>query len=249
MKIELNNLQISYLKKGEGTNKILLLHGWGSQKETLTGMINHLSNFMEVYAIDLPGFGQSEEPKTVFNDDDYVNIVIEFIKKMNIKKLSLLGHSFGGRTIINLCNANDKSFEIDKLILLDSSGIRHYKKPSLKQKFYKVIFPIIKKISPKLLNTIKTKVGSDDYRNATPMMRDILVKAINTDIKDKIENITYPTLIIWGENDLATPYDDAKYINSKIKDSGIVTITNGGHFPFIDDPFLVNKALESFLNK
>lgn len=166
---------------------------------------------------------------------------------MNIKKLSLLGHSFGGRVILKLATRDNLKFEIDKLVLIDIAGIKHEMKKTFKQKIYKVSFPIIKKISPKLLNKIKTKVGSSDYRNATPMMRDILVKTVNEDLSLLIPNIKNSTLIIWGENDTATPYSDAEYLNKNIKDSGIVKIENAGHFSFLENPYLVNKVLESFL--
>lgn len=247
MKINIKGLNIEYLKKGESENKILLLHGWSCKKETFSSIIDNLSTFMEVYAIDFPGFGESDEPKEVFGVDDYVDIVEEFIEKMNIKKLSLLGHSFGGRVIIKLVNRKNLNFDIDKLVLVDAAGIRHEPKKTKKQMIYKKVFPIIKKISPKLLNYIKTKVGSTDYRNATPMMRDILVKTINEDLIELIPNIKNSTLLIWGENDTATPYSDAVYMNEHIKDSGIVKIANAGHFAFLENPYLVNKVLNSFL--
>lgn len=180
--------------------------------------------------------------------DKFADLTEKFIQKMNINHLSLLGHSFGGRVIIKLVNRDNLKFKIDKVVLVDSAGIRHEPKKTLKQKIYKIAFPIIKKISPKFLNKIKTKVGSADYRNATPMMRDILVKTIHEDLSSLIPNIKNSTLIIWGENDTATPYSDAEYMNQNIKDSGIVKIENAGHFSFLENPYLVNKVLESFLN-
>lgn len=166
---------------------------------------------------------------------------------MNIQEISLLGHSYGGRIIIKLANRKNLKFKINKIVLIDSAGIKHTPKKTVKQRIYKATFPIIKKISPKLLNKIKTKVGSTDYRSATPMMRDILVKSVNEDLSPLIPNIKNSTLIIWGENDTATPYSDAEFLNKNIKDSGIVKIENAGHFSFLDNPYLVNKVLESFL--
>lgn len=245
----LKNLKISYLKQGNGKDIILFLHGWGCNKEIFKQNIDYVSKFMTVYALDLPGFGESEEPKEVWGIDDYVLLIIEFIEKEKINKLSLLGHSFGGRVIIKLTNRQNLNFKIEKLILMDAAGIKHDRKPTFKQKVYKKLFPIVKKISPKLLNKIKTKVGSADYRNATPMMRDILVKTINEDLKNLIPNIKNETLIIWGENDSAVPYADAIYMNEKIKGSGVVKLENSGHFPFLDNPGLINKVLESFFTK
>ncbi len=247
MNIKIDDINVEYIKKGNGDNKILLLHGWGCNIDIFKNIIDYLSEFMEVYAIDFPGFGKSDEPKEAWNVGQYADLTEKFIEKMNIKELSLLGHSFGGRVIIKLVNRENLKFKIDKLVLVDSAGIKHETKKTLKQKIYKIVFPIIKKISPKLLNKIKTKVGSSDYRNATPVMRDVLVKAINEDLSELVPNIKNSTLIIWGENDTATPYSDAEYLNENIKDSGIVKIENAGHFSFLDNPYLVNKVLETFL--
>jgi len=195
------------------------------------------------------GFGESDEPKTAWDVDKYTDLVEKFIEKMGITKLSLLGHSFVGRVIIKLCSRENLKFEIDKIVLVDSAGIKHTPKKTIKQRIYKITFPVIKKISPSLLNKIKTKVGSRDYRNATPMMRDILVKVVNEDLTELIPNIQSPTLLIWGENDTATPYSDAEYIKDHVRDAGIVKIENAGHFSFLENPYLVNKVLESFLKK
>ena len=81
------------------------------------------------------------------------------------------------------------------------------------------------------------------------MMRDILVKTVNEDLKDLISNIKQPTLLIWGTEDTATPYKDAIFMNQNIKDSGIVKIDGAGHFSFLEQPYLVNKVLDSFLNE
>lgn len=54
MNINIDGLNIEYVKKGESKNKILLLHGWGCNIDTFTNIINYLANFMEVYAIDFP---------------------------------------------------------------------------------------------------------------------------------------------------------------------------------------------------
>lgn len=246
--IDIDGQKISYLKEGNGKNIVLFLHGWGCNKEIFNKQIKALSKHMTVYSIDFPGFGESLEPSSVWGVDDYTDLVIRFIEKLNIKKLSIIGHSFGGRVIIKLMSRKLK-FEVDKLVLIDAAGIRHYTKPTLKQKFYKACFKVLKKVSPKLLNKIKTKVGSSDYRNATPRMRDILVKTINEDLKDLIPNINKPTLIIWGELDTAVPFSDALYMKEHIKDSGIVSLKDSGHFPFLDNPGLINKVLESFLIK
>ena len=252
MNIKIQDINTNYIVKGEGKN-ILLLHGWGSKLDLFGTIIENLSKNNKVYAIDLPGFGGTEEPKEAWDVDRYVDFVIEFIEKMNIKELSILGHSFGGRVIIKLVNRKNLNFKVDKLVLVDSAGIKpeKSKKNSMKTKVYKVLKilvgnKIVSKIFPNLLNNIKKKFGSEDYRNATPIMRDTLVKTVNEDLTDLLPNIKQSTLLIWGDKDTATPIEDAKKMESLIKDSGLVTVEGAGHFSFLEQPILINRVLDSF---
>lgn len=254
MNIKIQDINTNYIVKGEGKS-ILLLHGWASKLDFFGPIIENLSRSNKVYAIDLPGFGGTDEPKEPWNVDNYVDFVIEFIEKMNIQELSLLGHSFGGRVIIKLVNRENLKFKVDKLVLVDSAGIKPQlkKKATMKTRIYKFlkIFvgnKFVLKIFPNALNNLKKKFGSADYRNATPIMRDTLVKTVNEDLTDLLPNIKQSTLLIWGENDTATPLEDAKKMESLIKDSGLVTIKGAGHFSFAEQPALVNRVLESFFD-
>lgn len=252
MNIKIDDLNINYLVKGEGKN-ILLLHGWGCNINIFNKMINHLSKSNKVYALDLPGFGKSDEPKTPWNANDYANLVIKFINKINIKKLSVLGHSNGGRIIIKMFS-KEKPFEIDKVILVDSAGIKNKKnidksfKIKVIKSFKSVIFnKITNKLFPGLLNKLKSKMGSVDYRNATPVMRDTLVKLVNEDLTDILSNINVPTLLIWGEMDTATPLEDAYKMEKLIPNAGLVLLKGRTHYSFLEEPDTVNRVLDSFL--
>ena len=103
MEIYIDGLKINYINKGTGKN-ILLLHGWGVCMDLYKNLINQLAKSNNVYALDLPGFGKSDEPNEIWNVDKYVDFVQKFIKKLNLKEINLIGHSFGGRIIIKLAN-------------------------------------------------------------------------------------------------------------------------------------------------
>ena len=77
-------------------------------------------------------------------------------------------------------------------------------------------------------------------------MRDTLVKTVNEDLTDLLPNIKQSTLLIWGDKDTATPIEDAKKMESLIKDSGLVTVEGAGHFSFLEQPILINRVLDSF---
>ena len=100
---------------------------------------------------------------------------------------------------------------------------------------------------PNALESLKKKFGSEDYRNASPMMRDILVKVVNEDLEPLLPNIKQSTLLIWGTEDTATPLSDAKIMENLIPDAGIVEVKGAGHYSFLEQPQLVNVVLDSFL--
>ena len=126
IKVKIHNLNINYIKEGNG-KAVLILPGWGTTIETYRTLINSISTYSTVYCLDMPGFGQSEEPSSSWDVDDYVSFIIDFIKEQNIKELDLIGHSNGGRIIIKLMNQQNLDFKVNKIILIGSAGIVHKK--------------------------------------------------------------------------------------------------------------------------
>lgn len=248
--------KIAYLENDKESDIVVLfLHGWGACKENFIPSINLLQEKYKCIAIDLPGFGESEIIERSYNVDDYVNRVVEFIESKKIKKIILVGHSFGGRIIIKLNNKNDLNFEIVKNIFIDSAGIKP--KKTLKQKLNEKTFKFLKKCvkflpidenkKNKLIDDMKSKKGSADYRNASPIMRETLVKTVNEDLIDYLRNIKAESLLIWGENDTATPLSDGKIFEKEIKNSGLVILKGCGHFSFAEDSGTYLRVLASYL--
>lgn len=255
MNINIDDINVNYLIEGEGA-PILMLHGWGSNILPFNQLVKHLSPHYKVYALDMPGFGQSAEPKTPWCADEYVDFIIKFAKQMNIEHTVLVGHSFGGECCIKLANRSDLPFVIDKIILMGSAGIRRPK--TLKQKFkirtYKLgkAFLKLKPIQllyPDALENFQSRSGSADYRAASPLMRQSFVKVVNENLpEENYKNIKAPTLLIWGENDTATPLIDGQYMEKNIPGSGLVTIKNAGHYVFLDQAYTVHRVFDSFLD-
>ena len=144
-------------------------------------------------------------------------------------------------------NRDDLPFVVEKLVLIDAAGIRHKVtgKAALKQKAFKVAK---KFMSEKQLEEYKKTHGSADYRNATPLMRATMVKAINEDLTDLIPGIKAETLLIWGTADTATPLSDGEYMESVIKGSGLVKLSGAGHFSFLDQPVIFDRVMKSYFN-
>ena len=242
MKTLINGLKINYLIKGEG-KPILLLEGWKASLKTYEKLIDHLSEYRKVYALDLPGFGESDEPKTSMSLNDYLFIVLEFIKKYELNNFDIIAHSFGGRIVIK---SFPNDLKINKLILISPAGIQNKKSFSkiIKQHLYK----IIKKV-PKLKEYYINKFSSLDYKNLSEVMRKTLVKVVNEDLKYKLPDIDRPCLLIWGENDKETPLKNGYIMKESIPDSGLCIIPDTGHFCFLEKEDYVYKIIDSFLKE
>lgn len=246
-----DKLNINLIDKGEG-EAVLLLHGWGARADIYGSVINPICSHYRVIAPDLPGFGKSDEPSFAYSIEDYGGFVTELLKALNLKNVHLMGHSHGGRTVLELATG-DYDIEIGKIVLLDSAGIPAKKtlKKTLRIKLYKalkklVAFAPVKKLFPNALDSLQKKFGSADYGAASPIMRQSMVKVLNTDYTEKLCNIKNPTLLIWGENDTATPLSDGLLMEKLIPDAGLVKISGAGHFSFAEVPALTDRVLKSF---
>ncbi|HHX93883.1 MAG TPA: alpha/beta hydrolase [Tenericutes bacterium] len=243
--INIKGINIRYLQEGTGED-IVILHGWGQRIETMLPIHDFLKENFRVTTLDLPGFGESEEPKSPWNVFDYTKFLETFIKKLELKKPILIAHSFGGRIAIVYSSRN----EIEKLILLSSAGIKSKKAMNLftkiKKKIYKTLIkiPIIKKYE----DFLKSKIGSHDYRNSSPIMRKVLVHAVEEDLTEFLPKIKAATLLVWGTNDEETPISDARTMEKLIPNSGLVEYPNSGHYAFLENFLNFKKVLANFLN-
>lgn len=255
MFIEIDGLRINYVCAGEGKKCVLLLHGWGADITLFNNVINYLSPHFRVIAPDLPGFGNSDEPKTPWDVDDYVNFTVSFCKKMDIESCYIIAHSFGGRITIKLMSQNELPLNVEKIVLTGSAGIRPKQstKSRLKTKCYKIGKRILstapfRKVMPDALENLRKKNGSADYNAASPVMRQCLVKVVNEDLTELIQNINVPTLLIWGEKDDATPLSDGRLMERLIPDAGLVVFESCGHYAFLEQSGRFCRILGSFFD-
>ena len=185
--------------------------------------------------------------KDKINNDIYRE---EFINKLKIENPILIGHSNGGKTIINY--AGRKLGKINKIVLIDSTGIKPKRKPSYYFKVYtfKTVKNIVK-ILPKKFEGLRekalSKFGSADYKSSPEVLRKTMNIILNEDQRKIMPNINVPTLMIWGDKDTATPLRDAKKMEEFIPNSGIAVLEGAGHFSYLDRLNQCLLILDEFL--
>jgi pimeloyl-ACP methyl ester carboxylesterase len=221
--------------------KLLILHGWGTDASVYANLTEHLSQSYNVILPELPGFGATPEPPEPWGVSDYADYVLS----LNIQPDILLCHSLGCRIAIKLLSEN--KLNPTKVIFTGAAGIkpRRTTAQKLKTRLFKLKKLFLKPF-PKALEKLRKKYGSADYRNATPIMRASLIKIVNEDLTPLLPFVTHDLLLIWGENDDSTPLSDGILMESLMPNAGLARIKNAGHYAFLEQPALFNKILDSY---
>ena len=242
MQINIKNVNINYVRYGkEDAKTIVYLHGWGQNIAMMKPVADPFTDEYNVLIVDLPGYGDSEDPLYAWTVNDYVECFKEMFEKLNIDKPILIGHSFGGK--ISLLYAS--KYEVEKLVLFGSPFKQEVTKVSLKLKILKGLkkVPVVNKLE----GFAKKHIGSDDYKKASPLMREILVSTVNLDITEDVKKIKCPTLIVWGTNDEAVPVERAYELEKLIDDAGVIVYEGCTHYAYLERLNQTVNVLWNFL--
>jgi pimeloyl-ACP methyl ester carboxylesterase len=207
---------------------ILILHGWGSNKEIMKqAFINQLGNYRQTY-LDLPGFGGSSND-TILTTEDYAYIVRLFIKAVGLNPTVIIGHSFGGK-VATLLNPK-------YLVLLSSAGIKIKKPWSIRLKI-----AIFKMLKPLGFNKIREFFVSADAKGMSHEMYETFKNVVDEDFELAFKNYKGRALIFWGNDDTATPLYTGEKIASIIKNSNFYPL-DGDHFFFLKHSNFIGKEI------
>ena len=217
------DFEINYEIINQNKNEtIVVLHGWGSNKEIMKQAFSDLSTEYKLIFIDMPGFGKSPNENMVLNTADYANIMQLFLENENV--ICAIGHSFGGK-VAALLNCTN-------LVLLSTSGILEQKPFKIRAKI--AIFKLLKPFGG---SKLRKYFASNDANQMNQFMYETFKNVVNEDFEPFFKACKSNTLIIWGKDDTATS------IESGIKISKI--INNSKFFPLEGDHyfFLKNKNI------
>ena len=251
---------LNVLKLGSSGPVLVMLHGWGRSLEALRPLGELLATKYRIVLIDLPGFGDSPLPVAASNDGggwstaDYSERIHAWLEEAGISRCILVGHSFGGRVSVRLSARYPKL--VQALILIGSHGLKRERpfKQELRVAFIKGLVSLAKSIdgvfgSRLFKHYLAPHFGSTDYR-AAGELRKTLVKTVSEDLSSEAQSIDIPTLLLWGEDDTATPLDLARSFHRLIRNSQLHIFPHKGHEPFEDaGAHLVANYIERFLSE
>ncbi len=243
----LNGVKTAMVQEGTGRD-VILLHGWGQNKEMMGMIYEHLKDRFHVWAIDFPGFGESDDPSQAWGVSDYEQLLKDMIDQNGIVKPILIGHSFGCRVAIRY--AADYPDQVYKMCLTGAAGIRpkHDLQWQMRTKAYKAGKWFLKVTGQnEKLEEMQKNAGSEDYRNAKGIMKPTFVKVVNDDVSPVLKNVICPTLLVWGEYDTAAPLWMGQQMEKEMKDAGLAVFENDDHWAYWHQPQRFNAVLDVFL--
>lgn len=249
MNVVVDGLMTNYRLAGKG-RLVLLLHGWGDSAKGLRGLFDSLSKNYQVLAVDLPGFGATQAPKSAWDLDDYSNFLKNLLSKLNLSQpYGVIGHSNGGALAVRAISL--KRLQPEKLVLMAASGVRTNSKA--RRLFLNIVAKtgniatlwMPERYRQGLRKSLYGAAGSDML--VAPHLEDTFKKTVRQDVQADAVVISAKTLLIYASDDDAIPIEDGKQYHKLIKDSELKVVNSAGHFVHIDQPEFVVKYIQDFL--
>lgn len=248
MQVVVDSLLTQYERMGKG-RPVLVLHGWGDSSAGWQTFVKDLVDSFEVILVDLPGFGGTQLPSVNWGLGDYANFIGSFLKKIRVEPYAIIGHSNGGSIAIR--GLATKVFAADRLVLLDSAGIRteyvgRKKAIRLVTKTGKLLTkPLPASVRKKLRKKVYDTVGSDML--VMEKLQETFKLVVTDDVQQDAATLKLPTLLVYGEDDLATPVQYGRMFRHLIAGSKLEIVPGAGHFAHLDKPVVVKQYIKDFL--
>jgi pimeloyl-ACP methyl ester carboxylesterase len=213
---EADGIKLHYLILGQG-KPLLFLHGVGVSTLSYRHVLDLLATKFTVYAPDIPGFGKSSVPQTIWSYEDYAKFLNKFAADLKLQNLILVGHSFGGEIALRMAK---KNAEISKLVLIAATGspVIH----SIPKLLYIILFKkhranLKAYQDPQRLNLIQNDYLSNirrKFSQSITLARIILRSIYSSVILE--EKLPTETLILWSEKDEILDYESINKLSQKL---------------------------------
>ncbi len=277
--VNVDGLKIRYLESADnavirdGKSKshpiskrhVLFIHGLGSSSDRWLDIPDALSlSGMHAVAVDLPGFGGSDKPEMDYTIKNFAKVIARFMHETRIDdgRACIVGHSLGGYIAAELAIENRSL--VDRLVLVDSSGMLDGPTPLLEQYLDAAMNPskqsvrsVFEQLVANPIRIPEVLVDGFIYRISQPNARHAFQSAFYNSTKTrlganrlrKINDSGIPVLIIWGSEDRLIPLDYYQIFKRELKNAESVVINDAGHAPFAEKPALACQILHRFLSE
>jgi pimeloyl-ACP methyl ester carboxylesterase len=253
-----NNLHFVYLEGGQG-EPLMLLHGFGGNKDTFTRVSRFLVKHYRVIIPDIVGFGESaHSPHLDYSPSAQVERLRALSKALNLKQLHLGGNSMGAQ--IAMLYAAQYPTEVNSLWLLSPAGVWCAPKSDVLNDFLKTGHnPLIARnekefeevmalgmSKPPYVPQPMLKVLAQERIQNTALEKRIFQQMLDQSVENRIRGMETPTLIVFGDQDRVIPIETAKVLSKLLPNSQVVFVQDAGHVAMFEQPQTCARDYLSF---
>lgn len=256
----MNNYNVSYDDMGEGEIPIIFLHGFPFDKNAWNSQLEFLKPEFRAIAIDIRGFGKSKDEESPLSIDLFADDLIAFMDALSIEKAIVCGLSMGGFITLNAQNRYPHRFEA--MILCDTQCISDT--AEVRENRYKTIDDIkengVSDFNEKFVHDVFHKNSIENKRELVRQLRSVVFTnsqqiicqglvalAERSETCSTLSNVSIPTLIICGREDIITPLAQSEMMRDSITSSTLEIIEEAGHVSNLEQPKIFNKLIYDFL--
>lgn len=245
--ITIQNLTCAYRYEGDGP-VLILLHGWAQSSATWDNVAPILQKEYAIYALDLPGFGQSEAPSRAWTIEEYADFVQAFVRSLSLTPHAVIGHSFGARIAASYA-VKYKTRRLILCAMADSAAFSPFRFINI------LLIRLLRRVMPLALyrghRYLFTPSGFADVSalgaKRAKTMLDIYLAAHQCEDIKNLSAISCPTLLIYGKRDPIANAKTGSRLNSCIARSILISLPDAWHFPHLKNAGAFLESVLPFL--
>jgi len=255
-----NQVEINYFQQGQGDTTLLFLHGWCINSTYCENQLDYFSDKYNVYAIDLPGFGESKAERANWSIEEFARDVIAFIDAMNLKNVVIIGHSMAGEIMLQAASTNNP--KIAGIVGIDNFKTVGVDFTPEQMKQMTDFFPVLEKdfknaapayadmmlFHPTTSKEVKGRVKTDFAKTDSVIGYGSFMNQMQYAATDaqRLEQLNYQLCLI---NSDYFPTNETGLKNHCKNGFQVKTISATGHYPMIEKPAEFNLILEKLLTR
>jgi pimeloyl-ACP methyl ester carboxylesterase len=264
--LQLSDSQLRISESGTSKAEILiLLHGFGSSLETWDDWVKPLASKYRLIRCDIVGFGLSgPASNSDYSDEADIRRIAEMLDQLHLDKVTLIGHSLGGRVAWNFAARYPN--RIHKLVLIAPDGFpdlktvgeHTYEVPQFAKamKYVLPAFLVKQSMAPAytdpnhmtdaIVQRYQDMLTAPGVRQA---LMDRMQQTMNTDPTERLQKITAPTLLLWGAKDAMIPVENSLSYLKVMPQARRVVFPELGHLLFEEAPEKTLTVVLEFLSQ
>lgn len=259
MRVNVNGIDLSFHDHGQGL-PVLFVHAFPLNHAMWDPQVKALAQEFRTITVDLRGHGESDAPRWYYAMDQFADDLVGLLDHLGLQQAVLAGLSMGGYVLFALQRKYPN--RIKALVLADTRAqpdteegragrftmaqIASQEGPEAVARLMlpKLLTPESLNSRPDLVDTVQRLITGNPVSG---IVGDLMGMALRQDSAPLLKHIACPTLVIVGEQDVATPPDDARLMADQISNARLEVIPSAGHLANLEQPEAFTAALQSFL--